>query len=44
MPIFWWGILLIMLFSVTLGLTPVTRRIAIEYYIQPITGFMLIDA
>ena len=44
MPIFWWAILLILLFSVTLGLTPVSGRIDIAYYIQPVTGFMLIDS
>jgi dipeptide transport system permease protein len=44
MPIFWWAILLILLFSVTLGITPVSSRIAIEYYIEPTTGFMLIDS
>ena len=44
MPIFWWAILLILLFSVTLGMTPVSGRIAIAYYIQPVTGFMLIDS
>ena len=27
MPIFWWGLLLIMLFSVQLGWTPVSGRI-----------------
>ncbi len=43
MPIFWWAILLILLFSVTLGITPVSARIAVEYDVQPITGFMLID-
>jgi dipeptide transport system permease protein len=45
MPIFWWGLLLIMLFSVTLGWTPVSGRIdLIAYYIEPRTGFMTIDA
>ena len=44
MPIFWWAILLILLFSVTLGLTPVSGRVDIAYDIQPITGFMLIDS
>jgi dipeptide transport system permease protein len=43
MPIFWWGMLLILLFSVTLGITPVASRIGFEYDIMPITGFMLID-
>jgi dipeptide transport system permease protein len=44
MPIFWWAILLILLFSVTLGLTPVSGRIDIAYDIEPVTGFMLIDS
>lgn len=44
MPIFWWGLLLIMLFSVTLGWTPVSGRIAVEYDIPYTTGFMLIDS
>jgi dipeptide transport system permease protein len=44
MPIFWWGLLLILTFSVTLGWTPVSGRIAIEFDIPPVTGFMLIDS
>ncbi|MDH4062396.1 MAG: ABC transporter permease subunit, partial [Aquincola sp.] len=43
-PVFWWGLVLIMVFSVDLGLTPVSGRIAIEYDIEPATGFMLIDS
>jgi dipeptide transport system permease protein len=43
MPIFWWGLLLILLFSVELDLTPVSGRIAVQYYIEPITGFLLFD-
>lgn len=43
MPIFWWGLLLILLFSVQLNLTPVSGRIAVEYFIEPVTGFLLID-
>ncbi|MEE8271004.1 MAG: ABC transporter permease subunit, partial [Alphaproteobacteria bacterium] len=43
MPIFWWAILLILAFSVNLGWTPVSGRISVLYFIQPITGFMLID-
>ena len=43
MPIFWWGLLLIILFSVQLGLTPVSGRIDVLYYIEPVTGFLLID-
>jgi dipeptide transport system permease protein len=43
MPIFWWGLLLIMFFSVGLGWTPVSGRIDLLYDIEPVTGFMLID-
>lgn len=43
MPIFWWGLLLIMFFSVWLGWTPVSGRIDLLYDIEPVTGFMLID-
>ena len=44
MPIFWWGLLLILLSSVTLGLTPVSGRLdLVNYYFEPTTGFMLID-
>ncbi|PZP33454.1 MAG: peptide ABC transporter permease [Roseateles depolymerans] len=44
MPVFWWGLILIMWFSVTLGWTPVSGRISIEYDIERVTGFMLIDS
>ena len=43
MPIFWWGLILIMFFSVGLGWTPVSGRIDLLYDIEPTTGFMLID-
>ncbi|MBV8791572.1 MAG: ABC transporter permease subunit [Pseudolabrys sp.] len=44
MPIFWWGLLLILLFSVLLGWTPVSGRIAVLYYVPSVTGFLLIDS
>ncbi len=44
MPIFWWALLLILLFSVTLGWTPVSGRIDILYDFPVVTGLMLIDA
>jgi len=44
MPVFWWGIVLIMGFSVGLGWTPVSGRIAVEYEVTQVTGSMIIDA
>jgi dipeptide transport system permease protein len=44
MPIFWWALLLILFFSVQLGWTPVSGRIAVEFDVPAATGFMLIDA
>jgi len=45
MPIFWWGLLLIMFAAVNLGIAPVSGRIdPIRYYFEPVTGFMTIDA
>ncbi|WP_026879550.1 dipeptide ABC transporter permease DppB [Ignatzschineria larvae DSM 13226] len=46
MPIFWWGMMLIMLVSVNLDLTPVSGRISDMVFLddsEPLTGFMLID-
>ena len=44
MPIFWWGLLLIIFFSGYLGWTPVSGRISLMYFFKPVTGFMLIDS
>jgi dipeptide transport system permease protein len=50
MPIFWWGLLLIMFFSVAMRniapefALPVSGRMALEFDIPPRTGFMVIDA
>ncbi len=44
MPIFWWGLLLIILFSGILGWTPVSGRLSLLFYFEPVTGFMLIDS
>jgi len=44
MPIFWWALLLILLFSVQLGWTPVSGRLSVMFYVEPVTGFMLIDS
>tara|TARA_R110002124_G_scaffold68073_2_gene184567 strand:+ start:2875 stop:3882 length:1008 start_codon:yes stop_codon:yes gene_type:complete len=44
MPIFWWGLLLIIVFSGWLGWTPVSGRISLLYYFPTPSGFMLIDS
>ncbi|MGL4859147.1 MAG: dipeptide ABC transporter permease DppB [Enterobacteriaceae bacterium] len=46
MPIFWWGMMLVMLVSVHLNLTPVSGRVSDTVFLDdtlPLTGFMLID-
>ncbi|OCW97719.1 ABC transporter permease subunit [Alishewanella sp. HH-ZS] len=43
LPIFWWGLLLIMVFAVGLGWFPSGGRLGVLYEIPPQTGFMLID-
>ena len=44
MPIFWWGLLLIIFFSGILQWTPVSGRISLLFYFPQVTGFMLIDS
>ncbi|MGR3289852.1 MAG: ABC transporter permease subunit, partial [Paracoccaceae bacterium] len=44
MPIFWWALLLIIVFSGNLQWTPVSGRIDFIYYFPDSTGFMLIDS
>ena len=44
MPIFWWGLLLIILFSGILQWTPVSGRISLMFFFPSVTGFMLIDS
>jgi dipeptide transport system permease protein len=44
MPIFWWALLLIIVFSGNLQWTPVSGRIDLIYYFPDPTGFMLIDS
>ncbi|MDP8170152.1 ABC transporter permease subunit [Pasteurella skyensis] len=42
MPIFWWGLILILYISIPLDL-PASGRLPAEYWIDTHTGFMLID-
>ncbi|MEC9344058.1 MAG: ABC transporter permease subunit [Pseudomonadota bacterium] len=44
MPIFWWGLLLIIVFSGMLQWTPVSGRISLLYFFEPVTGLMLVDS
>lgn len=44
MPIFWWGLLLIILFSGILQWTPVSGRISLLYFFERTTGFLLVDS
>lgn len=44
MPIFWWGLILVIIFSVKLGWFPVSGRIGIEHDITAKTGLLLIDS
>jgi dipeptide transport system permease protein len=43
MPIFWWALMLIIVFSVMLGITPVSGRLSVMYDVDSITGFLLLD-
>ena len=44
MPIFWWGLMMILVFSVALGWTPVAGRMDDQFYVEPWSGFMLVDS
>jgi ABC-type antimicrobial peptide transport system permease subunit len=43
LPIFWWALLLIMLFSIGLGWLPSAGRLSVLYEIPYHSGFMLVD-
>jgi dipeptide transport system permease protein len=44
MPIFWWALLLIIVFSGWLQWTPVSGRMGLTFFTPRVTGFMLIDS
>lgn len=44
MPVFWWGLIMVLIFSVNLGWLPVAGYIGVEYFIDQRTGFSIIDA
>ncbi|MGE4132940.1 MAG: ABC transporter permease [Bdellovibrionales bacterium] len=43
MPIFWWGLMLILFFSVRLGWTPVSGRLSPVHDVEPWSGFLILD-
>ena len=44
MPIFWLGLMLMLLFSIVLNILPTSGRIDIRMYFAPITNFYIIDS
>lgn len=44
MPVFWWGLILIMVFAVMINILPVSGYFGVQYFIPQITGFSIIDA
>lgn len=43
MPLFFLGLIAILVFSVLLGVTPVSGRIGIEFDVEPVSGALLLD-
>ena len=44
MPIFWLGLVFMMIFSINLGWLPISGRLGIDFEIETITNFYIIDA
>lgn len=43
MPIFWFALILILIFSINLGWLPISGRLSLIYEIPTVTGFILVD-
>lgn len=44
MPIFWLALVLTWVFGLELGWFPISGRLSIEYFYDPVTGFVFLDA
>jgi ABC-type dipeptide/oligopeptide/nickel transport system permease component len=44
MPIFWLGLILMLIFSIALNILPTSGRIDLRLYFKPVTNFYLIDS
>jgi peptide/nickel transport system permease protein len=44
MPIFWLAMILTWIFGIELGWLPISGRLAIEYFYEPITGLIIVDS
>lgn len=44
MPIFWLALVLTWIFGLELGWFPISGRLGVDFYYEPVTGFVLVDA
>jgi len=44
MPVFWLAMVLTWVFGLELGWLPISQRVGVDFYYDPVTGFILLDA